>query len=76
MIPNSKFENGDYVRLTIDGPYQDVTGVIQGKVYEQFVNVQTGEPADEWSWIYTVEFARGFPVATVERFLRRARIDE
>lgn len=78
MTPNSKFDVGDYVRTVDldDAPYVDVTGVIREKTYSQHVNTITQELVDEWSWGYMVEFERGFPVYTMERFLRRARTDE
>lgn len=79
MRPPSAFAVGDYVRTTEelgDTPYANVTGVIREGIYSQHVNAQTGEPTDEWSWGYMVEFERGFPIFTSERFLRRARIDE
>lgn len=78
MKPNSQFEVGDYVRTVglDDAPYNDVTGVIREKTYAQHINKLTNELVDEWSWGYMVEFERGFPVYTAERFLRKARLDE
>jgi hypothetical protein len=76
MKPQSIFEVGDYVRITLDTPCADVTGVVREKMYSQHVNRETGSLVDVWSWGYMVEFARGFPVYTDERFLRKARLDE
>lgn len=64
MRPDPKFSPGDYVRLTLgDTSLMNVTGVIR-----------EGEWTGEWS--YTVEFVRGVLSVVMERFLRRARIDE
>lgn len=75
--PRSKFSIGGYVRTTLTGsPYADVTGVIRDMDYSQYINATTGEPVDEWSWVYMVEFERGFSLPVMECFLRKARTDE
>lgn len=74
-MQQSKFNVGDYVRTTIE-PYSDVTGIVREARYEQLIDMLTREPVDAWSWGYMVEFERGFPVYTMERFLRKVKVNE